>query len=163
MDLLELAMAIEKEGIDCYTKFAGEAVGQEVSGIFMFLAREEKNHYEILDAWHNYTDVPALDNFNIRKQSKAVFARLSDHFETYGTPATHYYSAYEKALRLEEKSVAFYQEALLKIENRDQNEILKKIIEQEKSHARFFIDMLEFLRHPGEWLENAEWYHLEEY
>jgi rubrerythrin len=163
MDFLELAMAIEKEGIDYYTKLADKVKWKDEAGIFLFLAREEKGHYEILNAWQKHFDVPPLENFNILKESKAVFRRLSDHFETYGTPATDYYNAYEKALRLEEKSVAFYKEALIKMESPAQKEVLTKIIEQEKSHVNFLTDMLGFLRHPGEWLENAEWYHLEEY
>jgi rubrerythrin len=161
MNLLDFAMAIEKEGIEYYTKLANEAVWKEVSDIFMFMAGEDKGHYKILDAWLSRSYPPLPDNSNILKQSKAVFKRLSDRIELYGIPIVNYYSAYEKALRLEEKSVAFYKEALIKIENQDQKEVLIKIIEQEKSHASFLTDLLEFLRRPEEWLENAEWYRLE--
>jgi rubrerythrin len=163
MDLYEFAMAIEKEGADYYRKLAGEAIDQEVGSIFHFLAREEESHYEILNAWYRETDVPPLTDMNILKESHAVFKRLSNHFETYGVPATHYYNAYEKALKFEEKSVALYESILTKLDKKDQKGIVNKILDQEKSHVQFLQNMLEFLRHPGEWLENAEWFHQEAY
>jgi rubrerythrin len=78
-------------------------------------------------------------------------------------PATHYYNAYEKALKFEEKSVALYESILTKLDKKDQKGIVNKILDQEKSHVQFLHNMLEFLRHPGEWLENAEWFHQEAY
>ena len=44
-----------------------------------------------------------------------------------------------------------------------QRTVLKNIIHQEKGHALLISSLMEFNRAPGEWLENAEWYHIDEF
>jgi rubrerythrin len=161
--ILEFAMGIEKEGMDYYKHLANTSVGKDVASIFTFLSEEEKRHYEIFAALRNNADVPPLEDFAILSRAPQVFKGLADHFETYGVPATHYYNAYEKALRFEEKSVSYYSDALTKIMDAAKKDILAKIIDQEKTHVQFITGLLEFLRHPGEWLENAEWVHTDEF
>jgi rubrerythrin len=161
-DLLNSAIEIERKSIELYQEFSRQTIVEELSSIFQFLAAEEKSHYEILKAWRENADAPVLDESQLIADPENVFQKLADHFNIYGVPATHYYNAYDKARIFEEKSIAFY-------ENLDeqipvgQKIILMKIIDQEKKHAQFLKNLLEFVRHPGEWLENAEWYHLEEY
>jgi rubrerythrin len=162
MNILDFALEIEQEGIDLYKQLAKVTIVRELSGIFLFLADEEKRHYEIVDAWRNNTDVPRLDEVSILGDPENVFKKLSENFYAFNIPTTNYYDAYSKACCFEEKSIAFYTN-LLDQSKDGQKGLVEKIIDQEKEHALFFINLLEFLRHPGEWLENAEWYHLEEY
>ncbi len=162
-DILDFAMGIEKEGMAYYKHLSNTSLGKDVVSIFAYLSEEEKRHYEIFAALRNNADAPPLEDFAILSRAPEVFKGLADHFETYGVPATHYYNAYEKALRFEEKSVSFYTAALTKINDDKQKELVAKILDQEKTHVQFITNLLEFLRHPGEWLENAEWVHLDEF
>jgi rubrerythrin len=161
-DVLNFAIEFERESIEHYQKLSSQTVIKELSSIFRFLANEEKSHYEILKAWRDNTAPQFLGGDSLIPDTEKVFQKLSDHFNTYGIPATNYYDAYEKARIFEEKSISFY-ESLSEQIAEGQRILLTKIIDQEKKHAQFFINLLEFLRHPGEWLENAEWHHLEEY
>ena len=161
-DLLDSVIEIERKSIELYQDFSRQTIVKELSGIFKFLAAEEKSHYEIVKAWRDNSDSPVLDESQLIPDPNNVFQKLADHFNTYGIPATHYYDAYDKARLFEEKSIAFY-ESLAEQISEGQKKLLGKIIDQEKKHTEFFINLLEFLRHPGEWIENAEWYHLEAY
>jgi rubrerythrin len=162
MNLLDFAIEIERKSIEQYQQLSRQTIVKELSSIFLFLAGEEKSHYEILKAWRDNTDSPVLEESQSIPDADNAFQKLSDHFNTYGVPATHYYNAYDKARIFEEKSIAFYESLIGQIPEGQKN-LLMKIIGQEKKHAQFLVNLLEFLRHPGEWLENAEWYHLEEY
>ena len=164
MNFLELAMDIEDEGIRYYMHLSAKTIDKESATIFQYLAKEEQRHYDIFNAWQKKIEAPPIEDTGIFGiDAPTVFKRLMDHFETFGVPAVHYHDAYEKALLFEKKSIAAYTDALTKLDEREQKVMLTKIITQEKSHARFITHMLEFLRHPGEWLENAEWVHHEEF
>ena len=162
VNLLDLAMDLELKSIELYQNLSNQTLVKELTSVFQFLAAEEKSHYEILRTWRENADSPDLEFMPFIPDLEKVFQKLSEHFRAYGIPATHYYNAFEKARIFEKNSLEFYEDLLEKIEE-GRKVLLMKIIDQEKQHAEFLTNMLEFLRYPGEWLENAEWYHLEEY
>jgi rubrerythrin len=164
---LALAKQIEVLGRDHYAGLAKEIPVAEISGIFKFLADEEQRHYDIFDAWEKKALLPSIVNTQVLVKARKVFMKLSEQFREAGLPAKNYYDAYEKALAFENRSAALYEEQLTQIEISAGTEyrrtVLKNIIFQEKAHARFLTSLMEFNRSPGEWLENAEWYHLDEF
>lgn len=167
MNFLSYAKEIELAGAELYSGLAQKAGVIEVSSIFQFLAREEKRHYEIFDAWQQNSVLPAVEETNLLRYAKESFQKLTEHFKMLGVSVINRDEAYEKALDFEKNSINLYSEALEKIkknlDNEKQRNILKLIIEQERSHEKLIVSLMEFQRHPGEWLENAEWYHLDEY
>lgn len=70
---------------------------------------------------------------------------------------------YKKAIDLETNSYEFYLE---KAEESD-SEVVKKtfnrLAEEEKKHEKIIGNIIEMVDRPNTWLEDAEWYHLEEY
>ncbi|MBD3346192.1 MAG: hypothetical protein GF401_14135 [Chitinivibrionales bacterium] len=167
MDILDYAKEIESQGIEHYSNLAKEVELKELESIFEFLVREEKRHYEIFDSWQKESAVPSVDNTGILTQAKGAFQKLSDHFKTASFVAIDRDEAYNKALEFENKSISLYTDALDKLgdgmNDGKYRDTLKSIIDQEKKHARLITSLKEFQRHPGEWLENAEWYHFDQY
>lgn len=167
MGMLDFAKEIEMKGFQHYSELAKTADTKEISSIFGYLAKEEKRHYKIFDSWQRNVNIPPLGKSNILRNSKLAFRKLAKHFNTLGVSAVNRDDAYGKALSFENKSIDLYTNALNKItdnvEFEEQGNMLKVIIDQEKKHARLITALMEFQRHPGEWLENAEWNHLDEY
>ncbi|MBN1578855.1 MAG: ferritin family protein [Chitinispirillaceae bacterium] len=165
MIFLNFAKEVERKGFEHYTKLADATPVREIAGIFLFLAREEKRHLEIFEAWDKGAAIPSIEDFGISKHAVKAFQILSEHFKTAGTPAINHDDAYEKALEFENKSIRFYTEALNgnAVSDESQKTILESIIDQEKTHARLITSLMEFQRHPGEWLENAEFRHPDDY
>ncbi len=161
-NVFDFAMGLELKSVELYENLARQTPFREVASIFRYLAGEEKSHYEIVKAWRSGSPAPVPEESPFFPELDKVFRKLSDHFNENGVPANHYYHAYEKARVFEEKTLALYKNLLETIED-DRKILLMRIIDQEKNHAMFISNLLELLRHPGEWLENAEWYHLEEY
>lgn len=167
MDILELAREIETQGEQLYRSMAAQSIIPEISSIFGFLAREEKLHYEWLQAKSQHTTLPPIGKSSILSDSKAVFEKLSEQFNAPGTIKIDREYPLNTALELENKSLALYEKAIAEMTKSPGNEasclILKQIAEQEKNHIRLMESLKDFQRHPYEWLENAEWYHLDEY
>jgi rubrerythrin len=167
MDILENASEIEIKGEQLYRDMAEKSPVTEIKSIFGFLAGEEKRHYEALQAMRKHTMLPAIEKSSILSDSKAVFKNLSEQFTAPGTISIDREFALNTALEFENKSVSLYEKAMAELmvtpDNEGSRQVLKQIAEQEKNHVRLVKSLMDFQRHPYEWLENAEWNHLDEY
>jgi rubrerythrin len=163
MDVLNFACKIEQESIDFYKDLSRKESAGSISGIMLFLSAEEIRHLEIIKSWQAHSQAPQIIDAEIAMPDPAkVFKQLADYYQKDGIPARDYYDLYERAFLFERKTLRFYA-ALAKRYTDERSTILRKIMAQEKSHAFFFKNMLEIIKRPGEWLENAEIYHLDEY
>ncbi len=162
MNMFDFAMGIETEGLTLYQTMARNTPIRELAGIFDFFAREEMRHYEIFKAWEKNITAPPVEETGLVQKTAEVFKGLSRGFETAGIPAIDHEDAYKKALSLEEKSIAYYNELMAQIAGEEQKLVIELIVRQERAHKRLINQMMEFQRHPHEWLENAEWNHHEE-
>ncbi len=158
MDYLEYAKQIERNGIEFYEKLKNESDAAEVKSIFSFMVRQEQRHLEIFEAWQKEMEPAPIEVENVVGTAREAFKKMVDHFHQLGAPAIDRSDAYDEAIGFEEKSISLYSEAMEKTDNPNQKEQLKRIIEQEKTHAAMLRSMIEFQRHPGGNLTNAELY-----
>lgn len=163
MEIYSFAKAIEKKGAEYYRKLANETELDEIKGVFEHLAVEEDNHYKMLETMElGSTSVITDMTDSAIEKAKNVFAALARGIKM---PATLRNSteAYKKGLELENESIAYYRKARETAPDASQKKIIDMILEQERSHARIMESMIEFVNRPSQWLENAEWYHLDAY
>lgn len=161
-DVWEFAKDIEVSGKEYYEKLADESAIEELSGVFTFLAGEEQRHYEIFDAMEKGLPAPELKHSGALQNAKDAFNSLASSLQV-SEVIEDSESAYQKALGFEQKSIDLYQKALVDAKDDQQKAALEFIINQEKKHYRIVEAMMEFVRRPKEWLENAEWNHLDAY
>jgi rubrerythrin len=164
MDIFDFAKEIETQGRTLYADLSGKIGVKELSAIFNFLAQEEQRHFDFFDAMQKKSAVPPIPEGTVLGQAKEAFAKMAEHFKVHHfLPPIDYEQAYQMALTYENNSIAHYEQALPGFGDERQLSSMKLIIDQEKAHARFIGSLMEFNRHPGEWLENAEFFHTEEY
>jgi rubrerythrin len=74
-------------------------------------------------------------------------------------------NAYRKARDIEEKSRTFYQEKAETAADNEAKLLLRMLAAEEDKHCRIMDNIIDFVSRPepGNWLENAEWHHLEAY
>jgi rubrerythrin len=70
---------------------------------------------------------------------------------------------YKKAQEIEKMSRDFYLEKANQITDPSQHDIFLKVAEEEKKHYLILENIIDFVSRPDQWLENPEWYHLEDY
>ncbi len=162
IDVWEFAKQVEVEGKQYYEKLAEDSAIGEIAGVFSFLASEEQHHWEIFDSMSKGMKAPELKDSDAVGDAKAAFEKLSKQFDM-PEVIEDSETVYSKALDLEHKSIDLYQNALSKAETSEQKAAIEYIIQQEKKHARIVEAIMEFVRRPKEWLEDAEWYHLDKY
>jgi rubrerythrin len=164
MDFLDFAKEIELQGMQQYAVLARTVKIKEISNIFEFLSAQEKKHYHLFDSWQRESSSSDLPVETVLGKAINAFEDIARQYlaENFIMPLD-YIQAYKLALEFENKSISLYEETLPKIDDKNQQSLLKLIIHQEHAHAQFITALMEFLRHPGEWLENAEWHHLDEF
>lgn len=163
MDFLTTAKGMETEGIEYYLNLAESTSIKGLSGIFNFLANQEREHLKIFESMEGKAETPPFDGQNIFERAKVQFLEMSQHFETISTNSFDRKEIYEKALELEGNSISYYKEELGKIDDGGQLTVLKRIIKEEQSHISLIKAIMDFQKRPQEWLENAEWNHLDDY
>ena len=166
MDLLSQAKELEKNAITFYEDLAKSSKTREFTGIFLNLAREEHNHYEIFDAWRKKEPLPEIQTGILKLEDvKKTFEGLTGQFQVTSGEFFSRSQIFTLAIELERKSINLYR-GFLESSDPDiavHREILERILAQEENHIKTIAALAGFLRHPGEWLENAEFHHADEF
>ena len=160
-DVFEIAKTIETEGRDHYRQLAASTDNLEIAGVFRYLADEEEKHYRLFDRMQKKLPVESFNPSEILQKAKTAFQAMAvDAVPSRGGDAE---SAYRKALGFEQKSVDFYQKMLEDKSLADQAGTIALVLGEERKHVRLVESLIDFVRRPKEWLENAEFNHLDEY
>ncbi|MGB5158119.1 ferritin family protein [Desulfobacterium sp. N47] len=161
MKIFELAKQVEKNGEKFYLDLAIKTTDIGLKNIFTLLAQDEKKHYAVLESMEQENDFELTDT-NILKEAKEIFQNIKDRAVQINGSTSHQ-EVYEVALKNEEKSIEIYGQLLGSTIFENRREVIIKIIEEEKKHKYLIEQLIEFIRRPEFWLENAEFNHLDEY
>lgn len=160
MDIYEYAMQMEKDGESYYRDLAAKTANKGIQRIFTMLADAEVIHYRIFSAMKKKEQLPSPDAQDLTG-IKNIFERLKE--EDSGSVDTSQIALYRKAQDIEKKSRDFYLEKAEESKDKSEKTTLLKIAQQEKTHYLILEKIIEFVNKPNIWLEDPEWYHLEEY
>ncbi len=160
MDIFEYAMQMEKDGEAYYRQLAQQTTNKGLKTILTMLADEEVKHYNAIDK--TKTGESQITETTILADAKNIFVQLKDSGEGFDVEISQI-DLYKKAQDIEEKSRNFYLEKANEVGQDYQKELFLKLAEEEKKHYFLLDNIIEFVSGPEHWLENAEFYHLEEY
>jgi rubrerythrin len=161
MDIYEFAMKMEREGENFYRELAKKAVNTGLTNIFTMLADAEVGHYDIFRKMKEKKEIK-VSRTKILSKAKTIFLKMKEEDEITGAGITQT-ELYKKAREIEKKSRDFYLEKAGEVKDPNQKEIFLKMADEEKKHYLILQEIIDFVSRPQTWLENPEWYHLEEY
>jgi rubrerythrin len=165
MEIFDFAMKMEEDGEAYYRKLAKEAGNPGVEKILTFLADEEVKHYNIFKKLkEGQTD--ELPESSLFSDVTNIFEGLSREYEeNKETPFefdANQPQFYRKAQDLEKQSEMFYRDKAEETDDEKQKDLLLKIAHEEKRHYIVLEHIIDFIRHPQQWIEDAEWNKLSE-
>lgn len=162
MDIFDLAMEKEKFAQNYYHDMAEKTTHVGFRSIFNMLAGEEEKHLRIVQNMKEQIHPKEITNVDVIKDSRAIFAKMKgrqDHFDT----AEDEIEVYKKAREIEADSRKYYMEKADESDDPKIKEVFGKLAEEERKHYFLLDNIVELVSRPQQWLENPEWYHLEEY
>ena len=161
MNIYDYALQMEKESEDYYRQLAQRTNSKGLKTIFNMLGDEEAQHYRVVADMKS--KMPArVPETNILPDAKEVFRQMTNNIEKFDFSGEQL-KFYEKAQEIEQKSRNFYLQKADEVEDEVQKRIFKSLAEEEKKHFFLLQNIIDFVAMPKDWLENAEWYHLDEY
>jgi len=159
MDIYEYAMQMEKDGEAYYRDLAGKTSHQGLKSILGMLADAEVKHYKLFEEMKQHEKV-GMTGTTILDDVKNVFMKIREEKQRDIDLAE--VALYKKAQDIEKKSRDFYLDKSGEVDPA-QKEIFLKIADEEKRHFLILEKIIDFVSRPDYWLENPEWYHLEDY
>jgi rubrerythrin len=123
------------------------------------LAADETRHYKIIEKFkegvYEYLPTSTFDNVpNLFKKLKNQNSDFSDE--------QNLLDVYSKAIKIEIDSRDFYKQKSLESDNENEKNILQLISKEEDKHRIILENLMEFIRKGQEWVESAEFSHIEE-
>lgn len=162
MDIYQFAMKMEKDGENYYRELSKRTNNEGLWHILTFLANEEMKHYKVVELLSKKVEKPSMAEENIFENVKNIFIKMKETEQDFNFDASEA-DLYRKAQKIEKESREFYLEKANEVEGEPQKQLLLRLAEEEKKHEFLMENLVEFITRPETWLENAEWYHLDEY
>jgi rubrerythrin len=160
MDIFAFAMQMEKDGERFYRELAAKASSEGVRAVLTMLADEEDKHYRTIQAIRS--EEGEMEEVDVLDRAKNIFRRMKEFGEKFETDIDQI-ELYKKAMEIEKKSIDFYLDRADQVEKPRQKQLFQRLAEEEKKHCRLMEGLADFAARPEQWLENAEFFHLEEY
>lgn len=162
MDFFEFALEMEKKTIESYRALAEQCQNNEgVKNILLMLADDHEKHTKILSDMKNETAVEMEETDAFRK-ARVLFTNMQKEKDPFSCDIDQV-KLYEDARDLVLQKIQLYSDVVEKIETDENRTIVKKIAEEEKKQAVVLENIIEMVRRPLTWLEDAEFHHLDEY
>jgi rubrerythrin len=160
MNIYDFAMQMEQDGEAFYREIADRTADVGVKRILTMLADDEVKHYNIVKQMKSGAGALQMAETAILSNAKNVFAQIEgDTFDLEGLQV----ELYQQAQEIERKSREFYQEKAQEVSVPAYKELLLKIADEEHRHYFLLDHMIEFISRPQNWIEDAEFNHLEAY
>lgn len=161
MDIYDYAMEMEKDGETYYRELAEKTQNKGLKNILTMLADAEVLHYKLFKAMKEKKGVAVAES-DIIENVKNVFAAMKEEGGE-GAVDVSEVDLYRKAQELEKKSRDFYLSRASESAIEEQKQTFLEIAAEEKRHYGILENIVDFVSRPEQWLEDAEWYHLDEY
>ena len=159
-NIFEYAMQMEKDGEDYYRQLAQQAGNDGMRTILTMLADEEVKHYNAIEKIK--TQKTQIAESGILTDAKNVFVQIKESGDSFEFDINQA-ELYKKARDIEKKSRDFYTEKANEVTEEYQKELFLKLADEEQKHYVLLDNIIEFVSRPEQWLENAEFFHLEDY
>ncbi len=160
MNLFDFALKMEENGKAYYEKLAAETTIPEFRNIFILLAAAEQRHHDAIRERKNGTDAVKAES-NVLNHAKNIFAQLLKMDRTHDKLLFDP-DGYLHALKAEEESIRFYEDAAKKENNPEARKLLLALADDEREHLSIVENIYEFVERPRTFLAWGEFSNLKE-
>jgi rubrerythrin len=161
MDIFEFAKEKEKYAEEFYRDRAAKSPDKGLAEIFLLLANEEEKHFDLIEKMQ--AEVPAeLTETTVLSDATAIFEKIREGAKKFSFDRSEL-ELYKEAQKMEQNARDYYLDKADQVEVQAQKDIFIKLAEEEKKHYFLLDNIIDFVSRPQQWLENAEFHHMEDY
>jgi rubrerythrin len=161
MDIFEFAKEKEKYAEEFYRDRAAKSPDKGLAEIFLLLANEEEKHFDLIEKMQ--AEVPAeLTETTVLSDATDIFEKIREGAKKFSFDRSEL-ELYKEAQKMEQNARDYYLDKADQVEVQAQKDIFIKLAEEEKKHYFLLDNIIDFVSRPQQWLENAEFHHMEDY
>ena len=161
MNIFEFAQNLERNHQDFYLEHAANTENKKLKIVFEDLAKEEKKHEQIIKNLSENKKGGEVES-DILPRAKKAFEEIAVDLKE-NNEIQQQVDVYREAMEMETKAYNFYNEKQEETDIKDVKETFVRLAEEEKKHEDILRNLMEMVNRPNTWLDDAEWYHREEY
>ena len=160
IDVLKMAILMERRGKAFYEKVAEQAKSNEVQNIFTIMAKEEDLHIAILSKQyiHFEKNNQFIKNDFKSDENKKDVAKLilSKDIKKQISAASYEAAAIASAIDMENKAIEVYSQRAKESTDKEEKELFQWLADWEKGHLKILSDMNKELMEDV-WYDNKFW------
>jgi rubrerythrin len=160
MDIYKYALQMELDGRRFYIDLAEKTNNAGIKSILTMMAESEAKHYNIILSMQKNDKTQYSTDTEVLLEIKNIFMKMKDEKEI--DVDVSQVEIYKKALEVETNSEKFYLERADEEKDPHRKEIFLTLANEEKSHCVLLENIVNFVSQPDNWVENSEWYHIDE-
>ena len=161
MDIYKYAMQMELDGRHFYLDLAKKTNNTGIRNILTMMADSEAKHYNIiLSMQKNDKTQYSVDSEELT-EVKNIFERMKEEKKELDVDVSQV-EFYKEALEVETDSEKFYLERADEEKDPHNKQIFLTLAKEEKSHCILLENLVNLVSQPDTWVENPEWYHVDE-
>ena len=160
MDIYKYAMQMEVDGRHFYLDMMNKTNNKGLKNILTMMADAEAKHYNVIMDMQNNDKTEFSADTEVLTNVKNIFVKMKEEKDIDVDISQAEF--YKKALKVEADAQKFYLERADEESDPYRKEIFLKLEEEEKNHCVLLENIIGFVSQPADWLENPEWYHLDE-
>ncbi len=160
MDIFKYAMQMELDGKHFYIDLAKKTNNKGIKSILNMMAESETKHYNVILSMQKNDKTQYSTDTEVLTKVKNIFMKMKEEKEI--DVDVSQVEIYKKALEVETNSEKFYLERADDEKDPHKKEIFLTLAKEEKSHCVILENIVNFVSQPVNWLENSEWYHVDE-
>ncbi len=160
MDIYKYALQMELDGRHFYLDLAKKTNNKGIKSILTMMAESEAKHYNIILGMQKNDKMQYSADTEVLTKVKNIFMKMKEEKDI--DVDVSQVEIYKKALEVETDSEKFYLERADEEKDPQRKEIFLKLADEEKSHCVLLENIVNFVSQPDTWLENPEWYHIDE-
>jgi len=161
MDIYKYAMQMELDGRHFYLDLAEKTNNKGIKNILTMMAESEAKHYNIILSMQRNDKTPYSTDTEVLTEVKNIFERMKEEKKEIDVDVSQV-EFYQKALVVEADSEKFYLERADEEKDLHKKEIFLTLAKEEKSHCILLENLVDLVSQPDTWVENPEWYHVDE-
>ena len=161
MDIYKYAMKMELDGRHFYLDLAEKTNNKGIKNILTMMAESEAKHYNIILSMQKNDKTQYSTDTEVLTEVKNIFERMKEEKKELDVDVSQV-EFYKEALEVEIDSEKFYLERADEEKDPHNKQIFLTLAKEEKSHCILLENLVNLVSQPDTWVENPEWYHVDE-
>lgn len=160
MDIYKFAMQMELDGRHFYLDLAKKTKNAGIKSVLTMMAESEAKHYNVILDMQKNDKTEYSKDVEVLTKIKNIFSKMKEEKEI--DVDVSQVEFYKKASEIEADSEKFYLERADEEKDPHRKEIFLTLANEEKGHCILLENLVNLVSQPDSWIENSEWYDIDE-